>query len=146
MHTFDTTIQLANMRRGELDPSALYGTLVTELATRSLAYIHVVETGDRATTEVIRSAWPGTLVLNTHPSPDAFPATPTAAAAALASGLADAVSLATMWLANPELDARIRAGGPYNEPDPATFYGGDHRGYTDYPALSTTATTRETTK
>jgi N-ethylmaleimide reductase len=22
-----------------------------------------------------------------------------------------------------------------NTPDPATFYGGDHRGYTDYPAL-----------
>ncbi|MEV0402083.1 hypothetical protein [Actinoallomurus sp. NPDC050550] len=24
---------------------------------------------------------------------------------------------------------------PYNEADPATFYGGDHRGYTDYPVL-----------
>ena len=30
---------------------------------------------------------------------------------------------------------RIKAGGPYNEADPATFYGGDHRGYTDYPVL-----------
>lgn len=62
--------------------------------------------------------------------------TPEAAEAALASGVADAVSLATLWLANPDLDARVRAGGPFNEADPATFYGGDHRGYTDYPSLS----------
>ncbi|MGW7241567.1 alpha/beta hydrolase fold domain-containing protein [Streptomyces sp. NPDC054804] len=42
-------------------------------------------------------------------------------------------------LANPDLPHRIRTGAPLNEPDPATFYGGDHRGYTDYPALTTTA-------
>ena len=48
-------------------------------------------------------------------------------------------ALATMWLANPDLDARIKAGGPFNTPDPATFYGGDHRGYTDYPTLDQAA-------
>ncbi|MFF1275104.1 hypothetical protein ACFVZC_17060 [Streptomyces marokkonensis] len=36
----------------------------------------------------------------------------------------------------------IRTGAPLNEPDPATSYGGDHRGYTDYPALTTTAARR----
>jgi len=41
-----------------------------------------------------------------------------------------------MWLANPDLDVRIRAGGPFNAPDPATFYGGDQTGYTDYPTLT----------
>ncbi|MEV4180909.1 alkene reductase, partial [Streptosporangium canum] len=41
-----------------------------------------------------------------------------------------------LWLANPDLPARIRARGPYNEPDPQTFYGGDHHGYTDYPTLA----------
>ena len=45
------------------------------------------------------------------------------------------MSLAVLWLANPDLDARIRAGGPFNPPDQATFYGGDHVGYTDYPTL-----------
>jgi N-ethylmaleimide reductase len=34
------------------------------------------------------------------------------------------------------LPRRLAAGGPFNTPDPATFYGGDHRGYTDYPALT----------
>jgi xanthine dehydrogenase accessory factor len=46
---------------------------------------------------------------------------------------------------NPDLDRTVvhearsllNAGGPYNTPDPATFYGGDHHGYTDYPALPT---------
>ena len=55
------------------------------------------------------------------------------------SGLADAAALATLWLANPDLDARIKAGGPFNTPDPATFYGGDHTGYTDYPTLDQAA-------
>ena len=49
---------------------------------------------------------------------------------------ADAIAFAQLWLANPDLPARIRAGGPYNEADRATFYGGDHRGYTDYPTLA----------
>ncbi|OXM68421.1 hypothetical protein CF165_12975 [Amycolatopsis vastitatis] len=33
----------------------------------------------------------------------------------------------------------ILLGAPLNEPDRATFYGGDHRGYTDYPALGAVA-------
>jgi hypothetical protein len=36
-------------------------------------------------------------------------------------------------LANPDYLERVRAGAPLNEPDPATFYSGDERGYTDYP-------------
>ena len=123
----------------EQAPAAVYRTLMAELATRNLGYVHVSETGDRAITKVIRDAWPGTLVLNPHATPGAFPATPAAAVEALASGDADAVSLATMWLANPDLDVRIKAGGPYNSADPATFYGGDHHGYIDYPTLNATS-------
>jgi N-ethylmaleimide reductase len=38
-------------------------------------------------------------------------------------------------LANPDLPARLQANAPLNAADPATFYGGDHTGYTDYPTL-----------
>jgi len=46
------------------------------------------------------------------------------------------VSFGALFLANPDLPARLERDGPYNPPDPNTFYGGDERGYIDYPALS----------
>ncbi|MFI0372656.1 alkene reductase [Actinomadura sp. 1N219] len=119
----------------ESDTPELYSALVAALAPLTLTYLHIMEVGDRGTTRRIRAEWPGTLILNPHPTPDSFPAKPEYGAEALRDGVADAVSFAEMWLANPDLPARIRAGGPYNEADPRTFYGGDHRGYTDYPTL-----------
>lgn len=53
----------------------------------------------------------------------------------LASGEADAVSFGKQFIANPDLPERIRRGGPFNEPNPATFYAPGAEGYTDYPAL-----------
>ena len=53
----------------------------------------------------------------------------------LAAGVADLVGFGVLFLANPDLPARFALGAPLNEPDPKTFYGGDERGYTDYPAL-----------
>jgi N-ethylmaleimide reductase len=40
------------------------------------------------------------------------------------------------FLANPDLLERFRRNAGLNTPDPATFYGGDERGYTDYPRLA----------
>jgi N-ethylmaleimide reductase len=57
--------------------------------------------------------------------------------AAIRGGQADLVSFGASFLANPDLPERLRAGAPLNTPDRATFYGGDERGYTDYPVLET---------
>ena len=119
----------------ESDTPELYSALVPALAELDLAYLHIMEVGHRATTRRIRAEWPGTLILNPHPTPEAPPATPEHGVEALREGVADAVAFGRMWLANPDLPARIRAGGPYNEADPKSFYGGDHRGYVDYPEL-----------
>jgi N-ethylmaleimide reductase len=119
---------------GETDTAELYDALLHALAPAGIAYLHLLETGDRALTEVLRKAWPGVIVLNPHTHPG--PATAQDGQSALEDGVADAISLGSLFLANPDLPRRIRAGGPYNQPDPATFYGGDHRGYTDYPALA----------
>ncbi|TDE27104.1 alkene reductase [Actinomadura sp. 6K520] len=119
----------------ESDTPELYSALVAALAPLGLAYLHVMEELNREMTRRIRAAWPGTLILNPHPTPDSFPATPEEGAEALRDGVADAVAFGELWLANPDLPARIKAGGPYNQADRATFYGGDHRGYTDYPTL-----------
>jgi len=34
------------------------------------------------------------------------------------------------------LPERFAKNAPLNQPDPNTFYGGDEKGYTDYPFLS----------
>lgn len=39
------------------------------------------------------------------------------------------------FLANPDFVERVRRGAPLNAPEPIGVYGGDHRGYTDYPTL-----------
>ncbi|HEY0167410.1 MAG TPA: alkene reductase [Jatrophihabitans sp.] len=117
----------------EGDTPELYRAVVRALPP--LAFLHVSETGDRAPTRAIRELWQGGLIVNPHPTADSFPSTPESAQQALDDGVADAVALGALYLANPDLPDRIRAGGPFNLGDPDTFYGGDHRGYTDYPAL-----------
>ncbi|MFF5260068.1 alkene reductase [Actinomadura viridis] len=119
----------------ESDPAELYTALLRALAPLDLAFVHIMEMGDRELTRRLRGEWPGTLVLNPHPTPEAFPSRPEYGAEALREGVADAVAFGELWLANPDLPARIQAGGPYNAADSSTFYGGDHRGYTDYPEL-----------
>ncbi|MFB4263157.1 alkene reductase [Nonomuraea sp. GTA35] len=119
----------------ESDTEILYTELARALAPHDLAYVHVSENDTREVTKLIRELWQGPLILNPHPWSGEEPANPADGADALRSGLADAISFGRLWLANPDLPARIAAGGPYSEADPSTFYGGDHRGYTDYPVL-----------
>jgi N-ethylmaleimide reductase len=119
----------------ESDPATLYRALIRALAPLNLAYVHLMEFGGRDVTKLIRDEWPGVLILNPHATPEEETVTPESAEAVLKEGLCDAVSAGSLWLANPDLPTRIKAGGPYNAPDPDTFYGGDHRGYTDYPTL-----------
>ena len=54
---------------------------------------------------------------------------------AIAENAADLVAFGVAYLANPDLAERYRRNAPLNEPDQDTFYGGDERGYTDYPFL-----------
>ncbi|MEI5099861.1 alkene reductase [Streptomyces sp. PmtG] len=109
-----------------------YTALVAELDALDLAYLHIMEVGPvRELVTTLRKGFDGPFILN--------PATegPTGpdALALIEDGTADLVSYGSLFLANPDLPARLRAGGPFNEPDRATFYGGDAKGYTDYPAL-----------
>jgi N-ethylmaleimide reductase len=54
---------------------------------------------------------------------------------AVETGATDLIAFGRLFLANPDLVARLKKNAPLNEPDPATFYGGDAKGYTDYPTL-----------
>ena len=48
---------------------------------------------------------------------------------------ADAVAFGRPFISNPDLVERVANNWPLAEPDRKTFYGGDERGYSDYPCL-----------
>jgi hypothetical protein len=52
------------------------------------------------------------------------------------NGEADLVAFSVPFLANPDLPKRYRLKAPLNVPDQATFYAGEDKGFTDYPALA----------
>lgn len=50
-------------------------------------------------------------------------------------GSADMVAYGKLFLANPDLPVRFETNAPLNNWDEVTFYGGDEKGYTDYPFM-----------
>ena len=117
----------------EDDHRATYLALVDALAPLGLAYLHVAEGPDTEFTAVLRERWAGPLILNPY-TPGAW--TGPEALKQIETGETDLISYGALFLANPDLPKRLAAGGPFNTPDYAKAYGGDHEGYTDYPALA----------
>ncbi|OUJ10678.1 alkene reductase [Acetobacter sp. DsW_063] len=119
------------------NPAATFGYVSRKLDEMSIAYLHVVEPRIKGT-ELIASAPPiaardlGKIFRGTVIGAGGF--TGESAEALLNAGDADAVAFGRAFIANPDLPARLRAGLPLNRYDRSTFYGGDARGYTDYPA------------
>ncbi|MFF3380672.1 alkene reductase [Streptomyces sp. NPDC002680] len=113
------------------DVEATYTALVDALAPLGLAYLHQMEAPEaRDLTLRLRKQFPGTYILNPFTAPR--PTGPEELQL-IEDGTADLIAYGALFLANPDLPKRLAAGGPFSTPDPATFYGGDHTGYTDYP-------------
>ena len=119
----------------ESDVHAVYPALVGALEGSGLAYLSVAEGLDRELTRRLREKWSGAFMLNPFTAPR-----PTGAEDLhlIEDGAADLLSFGSMFLANPDLPRRLARGGPFNPPDPRTFYGGGDAGYVDYPALPAT--------
>lgn len=125
----------------DANPQPLFAYVVQQLAPLDLAYLHVIEGSTGGPREIaerpfdypaLRKAWRdagGTGAWMVNNGYDGA-----LADQALAEG-ADLVSFGRAFIANPDLVARLRQGGPFNKPERATFYGGAEKGYTDYPAL-----------
>jgi N-ethylmaleimide reductase len=110
------------------NPEATFGHAAQRLGALGVAYLHVFEPlapGARLT-PLLRAKFKGPLIANGGYDG-------TTAAAAIERNEADLVSFGRAFIANPDLVKRIAGGGPVATPDPSTFYGGDARGYTDYP-------------
>ncbi|WP_308465381.1 alkene reductase [Rathayibacter soli] len=115
----------------EDDVDELYSALIRALAPLDLAYLHIASNDD-AVLRNVRGLWPGTLLLNRAGSDLS------ARVRDVEEGLADVVTVGSLVLANPDLVDRLTLGAPLNTPDRSTFYGGDERGYLDYPTLGLT--------
>ena len=129
----------------DADPQPLYDYLARQLAPLGLASVHVIEGATGGPREVEgrpfdyaafkaayrdaggQGAW---MVNNGYDR--------AMAEEAVASGRADVVAFGKAFISNPDLVQRLRSGAPLNDWDTRTFYGGDARGYTDYPALAST--------
>jgi 2,4-dienoyl-CoA reductase-like NADH-dependent reductase (Old Yellow Enzyme family) len=108
----------------------LYRYLVAELDKLDLAYLHVIDTGDQDLLGDIRALWNQSLILNRPGRPrDQI-------GADVVSGSADLEAYGQMVLANPDFVTRLRNDAPMNEANPASFFGGTEKGYTDHPALA----------
>jgi N-ethylmaleimide reductase len=59
----------------------------------------------------------------------------TSAETAIFDKKADLVAFGNLYLANPDLPQRFMTDAPLNQADSNTFYGGNEKGYTDYPFL-----------
>ncbi|KFG96000.1 1,2-oxophytodienoate reductase [Burkholderia paludis] len=111
----------------------LYRYLTTQLDRLGLAYLHVMHQGDEPLLADLRARWNGTLIVNRPGrARDAI-------GSDVATGLADLEAYGQMVLANPDFVTRLKTGAPMNDAQRDTFFGGDARGYVDYPALDGTA-------
>jgi N-ethylmaleimide reductase len=119
------------------DPDAT-GAYVAEALNRfGLAYLHVIEpriNGSEAIKEglepsaavKLRKIFKGKILAAGGFEPES-------AETIVEKGDADVVVFGRHFIANPDLPKRIEQGLPLNNYDRATFYGGDDRGYLDYP-------------
>lgn len=127
---------------GDSNPFKLYNYVISELASRGISYLHLIEPQVRAglTEEVnhdvpesvatmFRPHFTGTLIASGG-------LTPEAGEQLLNTGSADLIAFGRAFIATPDLVSRVKQHEEFNHPDRATFYGGGEKGYTDYPTLN----------
>lgn len=122
---------------GALDPDPVpaFRYLVRELGTRGLGWLELADTNfwggqfdrDRMLA-MVRPIFSGPIIVNGGIDP-------ATAQELIRTATVEAVSFGRLWIANPDLPARIRAGGPYTKSITKRFYGGGADGYNDYPTL-----------
>jgi N-ethylmaleimide reductase len=130
----------ANDAGQDSDAQGLFNYVVEQLAPLKLAFIHVIEGATGGARDVApfdyaalrgrfkrgneQGAW---IVNNGY--------TRAMAMAVVANGMADMVAFGRPFISNPDLVYRLRHDAPLAALNRETLYSGDHRGYTDYPAL-----------
>jgi 2,4-dienoyl-CoA reductase-like NADH-dependent reductase (Old Yellow Enzyme family) len=118
---------------GDSTPAATFGYVARELGKRGIAFICAREAlGDDRLGPLLKKEFGGVYIANEKMTRES-------ATQLLASGEADAVAWGQMFIANPDLPARLKSGAALNEPRADKFYASTAEGYTDYPALGQAA-------
>ena len=126
------TVKVNDMH--DSNPQALFTAVAQALSGRGLAYLHVVEQAPRESLDAhfdfvaLRQAFDGAYIACGAYDRER-------ALAARTKNTADLIAFGRPFIANPDLVYRLKEHAPLNTPDPATFYGGDEHGYTDYPSV-----------
>lgn len=110
---------------GDSLPHATFSHAIAELNRLGVAYVHLI--GDKA--GYFSKQVNGIVIANGGYDYQS-------ATQAVSANTADLVAFGIPFIANPDLPERFKQHAPLNKADHATFYGGDAKGYTDYPALS----------
>ncbi|MDM4768375.1 alkene reductase [Pelomonas sp. SE-A7] len=115
---------------------ALFNHVAEQLAPLKLAFLDVVEGQTGGPRDIapfdyqaMRQRFGGTWIANNGYSREM-------ALQAVAAGEADAIAFGRDFISNPDLVRRLRLNAPLQPLDRATLYGGDAKGYIDYPALA----------
>jgi len=118
------------------NPEKTFSYAARELGRLGLVYLHAVEGASldgsdprRVARTAIAKDFPGLYIANGGYDK-------ARAVASVTAGESDLVAFGKLYIANPDLAERFAQDAPLNTPDAATFYGGDGRGYTDYPRLT----------
>jgi N-ethylmaleimide reductase len=113
------------------DPRATFSYLTERLSELGIVYLHVVDpvNAENRVAPHLRKLFKNTFIINGGYNAQT-------GNAAIANGEADLVAFGVSFLANPDLPYRFSHKTPLNAADPSTFYTGEEKGYTDYPALA----------
>ena len=117
----------------EADPHGTYIEAIKVLEDAGVAYLSIAEADwDDAPDlplsfrQAVRKTYSGRVIY-------AGKYTVERGARLLETGLADMIAFGRAFIANPDLPARIANGWPLSPLDASTLYGGDAKGFTDYP-------------
>jgi len=130
------------MGMGDDTPEETFGYIVAKLNGWNLAYLHLVEpmmvgtvldeSNDPRWDSIIkqlRKTYQGVLMLAGGYCGET-------AEQAIVDGRADIIAFGRPFIANPDLPARLRGRTELNPADGNSFFGGDAKGYIDYPVLA----------
>jgi 2,4-dienoyl-CoA reductase-like NADH-dependent reductase (Old Yellow Enzyme family) len=115
---------------GDSDLAATFSYVARAARERRLAFLCAREyVADDSIGPQLKAAFGGVYIAN-----EKFD--PAGAQALLDAGEADAVAFGKLFISNPDLPERVRAGAPLAPWTMETFYSPGPAGYTDYPSLA----------